>query len=89
MTARRFVPAHPVEVIAQAATGEPCRLYWRGRAEQVARVEASWEVVEGWWRGGPAAGWRRYFRLHTRSGLFCVIYLDLASGRWWLEQVID
>jgi hypothetical protein len=89
MTARRFAPTRPLEVVVLPATGEPCRLHWRGRAERVTRVEGTWAVAEGWWRGGAEATRRRYFRLVTHSGLLCVIYRDLSCGRWYLEQIID
>ncbi len=42
-----------------------------------------------WWRGEPEAARRRYHRLVTRDGLWCVLYRDLASGRWYLEQLLD
>ena len=89
MSARRFAPTRPVEVTADAASGEPRAVRWRGRARRVARVEATWEVVAEWWRGEPEAARRRYHRLVTRDGLWCVLYRDLASGRWYLEQLLD
>ena len=89
MSARRFAPPRPIAVTARAREGVPLAFRWRGRAERVARVEAAWEVVEGWWRGEPASTRRRYYRLLTRRGLWCVVYRDLASGRWFVEQVID
>ena len=87
MTARRFAPAHPVEVVAHPATGAPYQVRWHGRAEWVTRIEETWAVDEGWWRGAPGAIRRRYFRLRTRSGLLCIVYRDLSSGCWHLEQV--
>jgi hypothetical protein len=89
MTARRFTSPRPVEIVTHPASGEPLHLRWRGRAEPVARVEETWALDEGWWRDGPRAIRRRYFRLLTRSGLLCVVYRDLSSGRWYLEEVID
>lgn len=92
MSARRFGPARAVEVAADPR-GDPVAVRWRGRTERVARVAERWEVVEGWWRGtaDPRGGAtrRRYYRLVTRAGTLCVVYHDLASGRWFLERIID
>ena len=89
MTARRFSPTEPIEVTAHRRSGDPLTLRWRGRVERVAWLDAPWEVVEEWWLGGPEAIRRRYYRLLTRSGLLCVVYRDRASGRWFLEEVLD
>ena len=89
MTARRFAPTRPIEVVAAAPDGAPRAIRWRGRTERVARVEESWRLEEGWWRGAPEATRRRYYRLATRSGLWCVVYRDLGSGRWFLEEIDD
>jgi hypothetical protein len=89
VTARRFRPAEPVEVTAQRRSGDPLALRWRGRAERVAWLDAPWEVVAEWWLDGPEATRRRYYRLLTRRGLLCVVYRDLGSGRWFLEEVLD
>jgi hypothetical protein len=64
------------------------RRFSPARWERGARVEAEWEVAEGWWRGATAAR-RRYHRLVTHGGLVCVLYRDLPSGRWLLDQILD
>ncbi len=89
MTIRRFAPTDPIEVLTSGPVGEPLTLRWRGRIERAARVEATWDIEEGWWRAAPEATRRRYYRLRARSGLLCVVYRDLGSGRWYLEQVVD
>ncbi|HET8628632.1 MAG TPA: DUF6504 family protein [Thermomicrobiales bacterium] len=86
MSARRFRPARPIAVRA-GRDGAPVALRWRGRGERVARVAERWDVVAGWWRGEAAR--RRYYRLVTRSGLWCVVYRDLAAGRWHLDEILD
>ncbi|HEX5503190.1 MAG TPA: DUF6504 family protein [Thermomicrobiales bacterium] len=87
MSARRFLPARAVAVRA-GRDGAPVALRWRGRAERVARVAESWDVTAGWWRGATAVR-RRYYRLVTRSGLWCVVYRDLAADRWYLDAIVD
>ena len=95
MSSRRFAPAEPVEVWCDARTGLPQRLRWRGRLARVELVERSWRADEGWWRagnplaGGGEAASRAYHRVFARDGLRCVLYRDLASGRWYLEAVFD
>ena len=86
---RTFVPARPLEVWSDTRTAYPHRLRWRGRTAFVAAVEASWRWDEGWWRGAAGAASREYHRLVTRDGLRCVIYRDRASGRWYLEAILD
>ncbi|HET8628262.1 MAG TPA: DUF6504 family protein [Thermomicrobiales bacterium] len=87
MSARRFRPARAVAVRA-GPDGAPAALRWRGRAERVARVAESWDVVAGGWLGAAAAR-RRYYRLVTRGGLRCLVYRDLGSGRWYLDALLD
>jgi Domain of unknown function (DUF6504) len=89
VSARRFSPAEPVEVWCDARTGLPQRLRWRGRLALVATVERSWRADEGWWRGDREAASRAYHRVFARDGLRCVLYRDLASGRWYLETILD
>jgi len=89
MIARRFAPAQPIAVRVRPGGDLPAAFRWRGRTRRVRRVEEGWELVAAWWRGGPGAVRRGYFRLVTREGLRCVIYRDLGSGRWFLEQVLD
>jgi hypothetical protein len=88
MSARRFAPARAITVTTDQ-DGAPRCLSWLGRTERIATVEASWSLEEGWWRGGPDATRRHYYRLVTRSGLLCVVYRDLARAEWYLEQIID
>lgn len=89
MISRRFAPTQPIEVVTDAHCDAPVRLRWRGRWERVAAIAASWELAEGWWRGETAAAQRHYYRVLMHSGLLCVIYHDRASGRWYVEQIID
>lgn len=89
MTARRFAPARPVAVTTDPATGLPTGLRWRGRDERVAHVEAIWATDTAWWAREQGAVRRRYVRLLTQGGLLCVVFHDLASGRWYLDAVMD
>lgn len=89
MSARRFAPAVPVEVWCDARTGLPQRLRWRGRLARIGMVERSWRADEGWWRGETEMASRAYHRVFARDGLRCVVYRDLASGRWYLEAILD
>lgn len=91
---RRFAPTRPIEVVVRRDADEPLVLRWRERSERAVAVEATWDVEEGWWRSGnPLASGeatrRRYYRLRAASGLLCIIYRDLGSGCWFLEQISD
>jgi hypothetical protein len=88
MSARRFATGQPVTVTTSGWPAMPCRFHWRGRTEWVAQVEATWAIQTGWWHGEAAVS-RRYYRLCTTTGLFGVLYQDLTTGRWYLEQLLD
>lgn len=87
MMLRRFRTPVPVEVTLDAATGEPVHLRGPGRAYRVARVDEAWDTVAGWWAGQPAA--RCYYRLRAVGGAHCLVYRDLATGRWFLAGIFD
>jgi protein ImuB len=89
VSARHFVPAPSVVVLAQRPDGAPSQWCWRGRTHRTTRVEAVWTVTTGWWRGDDAATARDYYRLRTRAGLLCVLYRDRVTGSWYLDQVLD
>lgn len=86
---RHFDPTRAIEVVTRRAIGDPVAVRWRGRNERVAAIEETWDLAEGWWRSAPEATRRRYYRLRASSGLLCVVYRDLGSGRWYLEQISD
>ena len=88
MSARRFAAAHPVTVMTSGWPAMPCRFRWRRRTERVAQVEATWAVQTGWWQGEVRVS-RRYYRVVTASGVLGILYQDLVTGRWYLEQLLD
>jgi hypothetical protein len=45
-----------------------------------------WRVDDDWWREPTA---RSYFKLVTRDGLLCTVYLDEMRGTWHLERIFD
>ena len=45
-----------------------------------------WRVDDDWWREPTA---RAYFKLVTRDGLLCTVYLDEMRGTWHLERIFD
>src|SRR5262249_364369 len=42
------------------------------------------EVEGGWWRGKPVR--RRYFELVLTDGRNMVVFLDLGTGRWFMQR---
>jgi len=86
MVPQRFHPAPAIEVRCDAV-GTPTGFLWRRRWCMVAHTEDLWRQTNGWWQGDPEN--RDYHRVVARDGLRCVIYRDLASGRWYLEAILD
>jgi len=52
----------------------------RWRVEAVGEV---WRVDDEWWRQ-PVS--RRYFDVVLEGGKHVVLYQDLTTGQWWLQQ---
>lgn len=88
MIARRYAPPQAIG-IRPHADGAPSSFHWHGRWERVRQIESTWEVGTRWWHGAARAIQRRYYRLVTRGGLWCVVYHDLITDGWFLEQVLD
>lgn len=88
MTARRYAPARAIEARC-GDDGAPLSFHWRGRWERVRLLESTWEITTNWWQGAATAIQRRYYRLLTRAGLWCVVYHDAVGDAWYLEQVLD
>ena len=63
---------------------------WAPSASRVAVRMAGSEtpliVDDGWWRE-PVA--RACYKVVTRSGLLCIVFLDEIHGTWHLERVFD
>ncbi len=65
---------------------QPARLTWpSGRHERVVEVVHRWRVDDDWWRV-PIN--RTYYKVLTPTRLL-EVYVDLNTGDWFLERVVD
>lgn len=77
---------HPLIQVETDASGTPQRLHLDGAAHGEVGVCNRWRVDDDWWRT-PVA--RDYWKLVTRDGLLCTVYLDELRGTWHLERIFD
>jgi hypothetical protein len=82
----RLVAGHPLVQVEADAEGTPVRLRLDGRTYDEVGICNRWRVDDDWWRT-PLA--RAYFKLVTREGLLCTVYLDELRGTWHLERIYD
>ena len=81
----RLLREHPRIDVEFDADGHLTAIRWNGRRETV-EVCNRWRVDDGWWRE-PVA--RACYKVVTRSGLLCTIFLDEIRGTWHLERLFD
>jgi hypothetical protein len=77
---------HPLVQVETDDLGTPIRLRMDGVTHAEVGICNRWRVDDGWWRD-PVA--RAYFKLVTRDGLLCTVFLDEIRGTWHLERIFD
>ncbi len=77
---------HPLVEVETDADGIPTRLRMNGVTHGEVGICNRWLVDDDWWRE-PVA--RHYYKLVTRDGLLCTVYLDEIRGTWHLERIFD
>ncbi|MGH2456286.1 MAG: hypothetical protein ACRDHD_08530 [Candidatus Limnocylindria bacterium] len=82
----RLVSGHPLIQVETDQDGVPLRIGLDGRVHGEVGICNRWRVDDDWWRT-PVA--RAYFKLVTRDGLLCTVYLDELRGTWHLERIFD
>ena len=82
----RHYPDHPLVQVETDAAGFPSGCAWTATDHGELGICNRWRVDDGWWRE-PVA--RRCYKVVTRSGLLCTIFLDEIRGTWHLERVFD
>ncbi len=65
---RLFDPPQPIDVLAEVPDGAPLRFRWRRALHEVARAEGPERIAPEWWRDGPSAPTRDYYRLEDAAG---------------------
>jgi len=68
--------------------GSPAGFVWQGTRHDGLQVCNRWRVHTRWWLRGEAV-WREYVKVTTDSGLLCLLYRDLSTGRWFLARLYD
>ena len=82
----RLHATHPLVQVETDATGTPIRLRLDGQTHAEIGICNRWRLVDDWWRE-PVV--RAYFKLVTRDGLLCTVFLDEIRGTWHLERIFD
>ena len=82
----RLYADHPLIQVETDATGVPQRLRLDGVAHGEVGICNRWRVDDDWWHE-PLA--RSYFKVVTRDGLLCTVFLDELRGTWHLERIFD
>ena len=77
---------HPLIQVETDDAGIPLRLRLDGETHGEVGICNRWRVDDDWWREPTA---RSYFKLVTRDGLLCTVYLDEMRGTWHLERIFD
>lgn len=63
-----FEPPQPIETLAQVPDGPPLRFRWRRVLHEIARAEGPERIAPEWWRDGPPAPTRDYYRVEDALG---------------------
>ena len=82
----RLYTNHPLVQVETDAAGTPIGLRLEGNDQGEVGICNRWRVDDGWWRE-PVV--RSYFKVVTRSGLLCVVFLDELRGTWHIERLFD
>jgi len=68
------------------AEGRPTAVWLSGRRYAVEAVLETWRIDDEWWRPQPVS--RVYYALLLEDGRTVTVYRDLASARWWRQNVL-
>lgn len=81
-----FWPEGLVITVEVTEEGVPRRLQWMAEWHLVKGVAQRWRIDASWWKKRV---WRDYFKVYTDSGMLLVIFLDLQTGRWYVQRLYD
>jgi len=61
----------------------PVSFYWRDKKFEIK------EISDRWYQSDPIADWLivNYFKVHTTSGMQCIIKHDIEIDKWYLVKV--
>jgi hypothetical protein len=83
---RLWPKGEAIEVWGEEETPEG--FVWQGAPHQTVDVCNRWRVHTRWWEPDQAI-WREYLKVTTDTGLLCLLYRDLHTGRWYLARLYD
>ena len=64
---------------------EPVTVMFGGR-KRVECIMSHWRISQEWWKC-PVE--RDYFSVRLTDGIACELFLDMATGCWYLQRVYD
>ena len=82
----RLCTDRPLVRVETDADGQPHNIRLDGVSHGEVGICNRWRVHDDWWRELVS---RAYFKVVTRDGLLCTIYLDELRGTWHLERIFD
>lgn len=77
-------PSTPIQMCL--LDDRPHHFLWYARLHRVQWIPRQWRVDMEWWR---VRIWRDYYKLVTDSGLLVIVYHDLVTDDWYLQQLFD
>ncbi len=83
---RLWVEAELIDVWGRDET--PRGFKWNRTPHRVLEVCNIWRVHTLRWEPNEMV-WREYLKVLTNTGLLCLIYRDMLTGRWYLQRVYD
>jgi len=69
--------------VEEDASGLPVAVKIK-RRQAVATIEDKWRIDDEWWRAAPIS--RLYYNVLLASGQRLVLYKDLVSGGWYMQE---
>lgn len=69
--------------VEEDASGLPVAVKIK-RRQAVATIEDKWRIDDEWWRAAPIS--RLYYNVLLASGQRLVLYKDLISGGWYMQE---
>jgi hypothetical protein len=63
--------------------GRPLSVRLKGGEKRVKQILEIWQIDDEWWRETIS---RRYATLALEDGQTVTVFLDLVTGRWYLQE---
>ena len=76
-------PGGEAILVESNPAGLPIAFTWRGEAHHIEAIAKHWRIDYGWW---GSRIWRDHYKLVTTDGLLVIVYQDLRSRAWFLQQ---